>query len=170
MLYYNRKMAKVNCDICGKEFKNEEALGFHKKAKHSDNSPKQETKKSKKSLYTILALIAVAIILFLIFGPMFSSGSYDTFAQCLTDAGAKMYGAYWCPHCVDQKEMFGQSWDYMNYIECSLPNRAGQTIECINAKIQSYPTWEFQNGQRLEGVLSFEELGDLTGCPVVQDE
>ncbi len=163
-------MAKVNCNICGKEFKNEEALGFHKKAKHENNSPKQESKKSKKSLYYILGLIVAVGVIYLVFGPVFSSGNYDTFAQCLTDAGAKMYGAYWCPHCQDQKDLFGSSWNNINYIECSLPNRAGQTIECINDKITSYPTWEFANGDRIEGVLSFEELGELTGCPVIQDE
>ncbi|MFH1400946.1 MAG: hypothetical protein ABIH41_05485, partial [Nanoarchaeota archaeon] len=33
----------------------------------------------------------------------------DDFARCLTQSGATMYGASWCPHCNDQKEMFGSS-------------------------------------------------------------
>src|SRR6266700_8112952 len=43
----------------------------------------------------------------------------DGFAQCLKDRGAKMYGAWWCPHCADQKEMFGFAFQYVNYVECS---------------------------------------------------
>ena len=92
------------------------------------------------------------------------TGRYDDFAKCLTEQGAKFYGAYWCPHCENQKGMFGNSIDYVNYIECSLPNRAGQTEECIQAGIKSYPTWEFQDGKRVEGVMSFEQLSQNSGC------
>ncbi len=35
--------------------------------------------------------------------------STTRFARCLTDRQVKMYGAYWCPHCAEQKEMFGES-------------------------------------------------------------
>jgi thiol-disulfide isomerase/thioredoxin len=34
-----------------------------------------------------------------------SPGKYDEFAKCLTDNGAKFYGAFWCPHCQAQKKM-----------------------------------------------------------------
>ncbi|MBI2146731.1 hypothetical protein HYU22_05320 [Candidatus Woesearchaeota archaeon] len=62
-------------------------------------------------------------------------GKYDAFAQCLTENGVKMYGAYWCPHCLNQKEDFGKSWQYVNYIECSLPGNQGQTEICATAGI-----------------------------------
>lgn len=91
---------------------------------------------------------------------------YDDFAKCLTEQGAKFYGAYWCPHCENQKGMFGNSIDYVNYIECSLPNRAGQTEECRQAEIESYPTWEFQDGKRVSGVMSFEQLSQNSGCEI----
>ena len=93
-----------------------------------------------------------------------NDGPGQAFAQCLTDAGAIMYGAYWCPHCLDQKEMFGKSWDYVNYIECSLPNRAGQTEFCTVAGIESYPTWAFADGSRQSGLLSFDALAAKTDC------
>ncbi|HEY9888334.1 MAG TPA: hypothetical protein V6D02_08030, partial [Candidatus Obscuribacterales bacterium] len=32
-------------------------------------------------------------------------------AQHLTAQGATMYGAFWCPHCADQKELFGEAVD-----------------------------------------------------------
>jgi len=93
-----------------------------------------------------------------------SSAVLDTFTQCLTERGAKMYGAYWCPHCLDQKEMFGKSWNNINYIECSLPGKSGQTEVCNLAGITSYPTWEFADGSRLEGVQPFEVLAQKSGC------
>jgi len=91
-------------------------------------------------------------------------GQYNEFAQCLADSGAKMYGAYWCPHCQDQKQQFGPSWDFVNYIECSLPNRGGQTDVCKQANIESYPTWEFADGSRQVGALTFQTLSQKTGC------
>jgi len=91
-------------------------------------------------------------------------GKYDDFARCISASGAKMYGAYWCPHCMDQKEMFGDSWHLINYVECSLPANGGQTEACIAAGVRSYPTWQFGDGTRKTGALSFEELGEKTGC------
>ena len=98
-----------------------------------------------------------------------SSAVLDTFTQCLTERGAKMYGAYWCPHCLDQKEMFGKNWNNINYIECSLPGKSGQTEVCNLAGITSYPTWEFSDGSRRNGVLQLEELGSITGCPLYEE-
>lgn len=37
-----------------------------------------------------------------------SSGVAEIFlARHLAEIGAKKYGAYWCPHCHEQKEPFG---------------------------------------------------------------
>jgi hypothetical protein len=40
------------------------------------------------------------------------TGHLNAFAQCLEGKQVKMYAAYWCPHCFDQKEMFGSSFRY----------------------------------------------------------
>ena len=92
------------------------------------------------------------------------TSKYDNFAQCLTDNNVKMFGAYWCSHCANQKNLFGSSFKYVNYIECSLPGRAGQTQICIRENIKSYPTWEFSNGIRKEGTQNLEQLSKLSGC------
>lgn len=91
--------------------------------------------------------------------------AYDGFAQCLADAGAKFYGAYWCPHCQNQKRMFDNS-SKLPYIECSTPNGQGQTQICTDAGVTGYPTWEFADGSRLNGERSLEELAEKTGCEV----
>lgn len=92
------------------------------------------------------------------------ASKYDGFAKCLADNGTKMYGAYWCQHCASQKQMFGDSFEFVNYIECSLPNRAGQTQECKDARINAYPTWEFKDGKRIEGELALGQLSQYSGC------
>ena len=39
-------------------------------------------------------------------------------------------------------------------------------IETEKAGINGYPTWEFQNGDRIEGEVSFPELSQRTSCPL----
>lgn len=60
--------------------------------------------------------------------------------------------------------MFGDSIEFVNYIECSLPERGGQTQICKDAGIKMYPTWEFKDDKRVEGVMSFEMLSEKTNC------
>ena len=45
---------------------------------------------------------------------------YDGFAKCLASKQTKMYGLYWCPHCIEQKEMFGKAFRYVPYVECAI--------------------------------------------------
>ena len=39
--------------------------------------------------------------------------------QRLRDSGARMYGAFWCSHCYDQKQAFGaEAMAAFPYVEC----------------------------------------------------
>lgn len=91
-------------------------------------------------------------------------GPADALAQCLTEKGVAMYGAYWCTHCQNQKKLFGNSWKHIIYIECSLPGGRGQTQECTDAGIKGYPTWMMPGGLQLSGERTFEELAQASGC------
>ena len=91
-------------------------------------------------------------------------GKYDGLAQCLTDKGAKFYGAFWCPHCQEQKRMFGNSVKLLPYVECSEADQKTQTPICIEKKIVQYPTWEFADGSRLTGEQKPEDLATKAGC------
>jgi uncharacterized membrane protein/glutaredoxin len=83
-------------------------------------------------------------------------------AEHLTVSGAKFYGAYWCPHCNEQKEMFGGSAKRLPYVECSPGGpSAPQAAECNTKNVQSYPTW-FVNGERLTGTQSLETLAQAS--------
>ncbi len=94
-----------------------------------------------------------------------SSSAEVALAKHLEAAGAKMYGAFWCSHCHDQKQLFGkEAFSQINYIECADPKAPQQQLEiCQKAGIQSYPSWEV-NGKLVDpGVKSLETLADLTG-------
>ncbi len=84
-------------------------------------------------------------------------------AAHLKQVGAKMYGAFWCPHCHDQKQLFGrEASSQINYIECDLKGKNPQPDLCEAANVQSYPTWEI-NGKLVSGTQSMEELAELSG-------
>ncbi len=121
-------------------------------------------------------LITVGIIAILIIGGGISyftyidesggvtPGTYDEFATCLKDSGALFYGAFWCPHCQNQKKAFGSSQKLLPYVECSTPDGQGQLQICKDEEIKSYPTWKFADGTVANGVLSHDELSEKTGC------
>ena len=68
----------------------------------------------------------------------------DEFAKCIADSGAKFYGAFWCSHCKDQKDLFGDSAQYLPYVECSTPDGNNQLPVCADEGIKIYPTWRFR--------------------------
>jgi hypothetical protein len=89
---------------------------------------------------------------------------YDAFAKCLAARQAKMYGLYWCPHCIEQKEMFGASFRYVPYVECTIKGSRELAPECKIAGAKLFPSWQFGTDPPKEGVLSIEALSDKTGC------
>lgn len=114
---------------------------------------------------TMLIVAGLVIVIGGLFAwHTFAPSPLTAFAQCVDESGATFYGAYWCPACQDQKALFGNAEKSLPYVECSLPNRGGQTGECTEAGIQSYPTWEFTGGDRVSGVVPLEELAARTGC------
>lgn len=86
-------------------------------------------------------------------------------AQCLTDKGVKMYGAYWCPHCQKQKKLFGKAFSKVDYVECAVPGSPqSQVPACKDAGITGYPTWVFSSGDRLSGEQPLADLAEKAGC------
>lgn len=98
-----------------------------------------------------------------------SSNSEIALAQHLTAIGAKKYGAWWCPHCHAQQELFGKAaFDYVTYVECDEEGVDPQPQACRAAGVQSYPTWEI-NGETYAGVQSLEFLAISSGYTGSQD-
>lgn len=108
-------------------------------------------------------LLLAALVLTACSDPL--GDRYVGFAQCISEKGATMYGAYWCPHCANQKKLFGyEGFAKVKYVECDPRGRDAQPELCKTKKIEGYPTWEFADGSRMSGEVSLEKLADKTKC------
>lgn len=103
-------------------------------------------------------LFGLIIVLLFLAGCSNDSRQHDEFAKCLTEKGAVMYGTYWCSHCNAQKRDFGQSFQFISYIDCSVYKKM-----CIDNEIDAFPTWT-ANGVKYEGKQKLEKLSELTNC------
>ena len=91
-----------------------------------------------------------------------STPSSISLAEHLTSIGAKKYTAYWCPHCHDQKELFGKEASLkLSLIECAIDGKNSQAKLCQAKGITAFPSWEI-NGDIQSGVMSLNELADLS--------
>jgi len=86
------------------------------------------------------------------------------FAQCLTDASMKFYGSKNCGWCESQKELFGDSLQYVIYVECIDPETEQWSEECHEANIEAVPTWQLPDGEKSSGFKSLGQLAELSGC------
>jgi hypothetical protein len=119
----------------------------------------------RRAIYAVLIVAAFGLAYYL--GNR-TQHRNDDFARCLKDRGVKMYGAWWCPHCQEQKDKFKASFEYVPYIECGIKGDVkGKNPVCKQDGITHFPTWQFPPmGERVERVFELEELRDRTGCPL----
>lgn len=111
----------------------------------------------------VIGIVAIIGVIFVI-NQGNTPGKYDDFAKCLDEKGAVFYGAFWCPHCQNQKAMFGRSAKYLPYVECSTPDGKGQLPVCTEKNIEGYPEWRFADGSTQSGEVSLEALAENTSC------
>lgn len=114
-------------------------------------------------------MVVIAVIALLMGGATYlgkirGRHRLDAFAKCLASKNAKMYGLFWCPHCADQKEMFGASFEYVPYIECGIRGTHGETSACQEAGVKDFPTWQFADGSRVIGTRELTFLSAKTEC------
>lgn len=119
--------------------------------------------KKDNTMYIIagVLIIIIGIIAFAATRPSkvnAEPGELDEFAQCLTEQGAIFYGTEWCGFCQRQKEDFGPSMQYINFIDCDQNRNL-----CQSEGITGYPTWKI-NGQLYPGMQQLNRLSDITGC------
>ena len=103
-------------------------------------------------------IIFLLFVVLLIVGCNPDIESNEELAKCLTENGAKMYGTSWCGHCKDQKALFGDDFQYVDYVDCDENKEA-----CQSAGIPGYPTWIIDGEQHVGG-QTLEKLASLTGC------
>lgn len=112
----------------------------------------------------IVIVLVLAAGAALIVWQVRAPGKLDAFATCIKDKGAVFYGAFWCPHCQNQKALFGRSQRLLPYVECSTPDGRSQLPRCTEKNVTGYPTWVFADGSRESGEVSLDRLVEKTGC------
>jgi hypothetical protein len=124
-----------------------------------------QRRQHRRWVVLVLGVIIAASAYFLV-GVSRQAGGLEAFAQCVRERRALFYGAFWCPHCQEQKALFGAAQRRLPYVECSTPDGRSQVVLCQNNGIREYPTWVFADGSRETQVLSLSRLAEKTGCPL----
>jgi glutaredoxin len=116
----------------------------------------------KESLITLSVIVA---ILFIAGGIIFIKNFQgSTIKDFPSEQVAKWIGEHsvvyvqaGCSHCIDQENLFGSNWKYINSVDYSSNPEA-----FVENNITGTPTWVI-NGVHYEGVQSIEKLKELTG-------
>ncbi|KAL6781296.1 LTO1 [Auxenochlorella protothecoides x Auxenochlorella symbiontica] len=92
-----------------------------------------------------------------------SSQEAMSLAERLRAAGARMYGAFWCSHCYEQKLEFGrEAMAAFPYVEC-YPTGWHPGMEpdaactAVPGGLEGFPTWVI-GGKKSEGDLTLQQL------------
>ena len=94
--------------------------------------------------------------------PAGGGGGFEgALARHLREKGAVMYGAYWCPHCTEQKALFGDAAKDVPYVECAKDGVNARPDLCERAGVKSFPTW-VMGTERREGTQSLRALADFS--------
>eukprot|EP01095_Lingulamoeba_sp_RSL-Kostka_P016758 TRINITY_DN831_c0_g1_i1.p1 TRINITY_DN831_c0_g1~~TRINITY_DN831_c0_g1_i1.p1 ORF type:complete len:287 (-),score=57.00 TRINITY_DN831_c0_g1_i1:106-966(-) len=85
----------------------------------------------------------------------------DNFAKCISENGWKMIGSGSCGWCQRQKKLFGDTFKYINFIDCD-------AVDCTDYNLEGYPTWvkiiDEVEKARSSGFISIESLKIITDC------
>ena len=114
-------------------------------------------KKSNK----VTIIIILAVIIFAVFALSYKSlfkhsqGTTEEIARCIGE-NSVVYVQLGCHACEAQEELFGDSYQYLNVVDCFFDLDKCQGISAT-------PTWVIK-GEEYKGVQSIESLQELTGC------
>lgn len=146
----------------------------NQKTEAAQEEPVTETRKEisklKKMALVGAGIMFVIVLISLLAPPPTPDDTQylEGFANCIADSGAKMYGAYWCSHCANQKEGFKSAWNILVergvYVECDPNGENPQSELCLSEGVTGYPTWKFSNGEVVPGEIDHDRLAALTGC------
>ncbi len=120
--------------------------------RQAQSSSSLRQKKKSHLVKIMLGVIIIAGIGLFVIQRVQAPGPYEAFAKCLTEKGAKVYGADFCKYTAEQIGMFGKSYKYLDYHDYT-----------ARTDIKITPTWIIGE-EKYERVQSFEKLAELTGC------
>ena len=104
-------------------------------------------------------LLLIAIIISTVFVVGCTTESHKDLALCLAEKNVAMYGTASCPHCLEQKYLFGDDFMYVPYVDCDK-----SPDQCTKARITGYPTWVRADGETLVGRQDLDELAQWANC------
>lgn len=81
-------------------------------------------------------------------------------AKSLSDKGMVLFGAYWSEDSKKQKDLFGDAAKYIDYVECDQSGANANSDECIARKIETYPTWVYNNTE-YKGIKTLSDLAQI---------
>ncbi len=81
-------------------------------------------------------------------------------AQFLSDNGMILYGTYWDQDTINQKKLFNDSADKIDYVECDRAGADANPDECLAQSVQTYPTWIYK-GKQYQGIQSLAALAKI---------
>ncbi len=79
----------------------------------------------------------------------------------LNDVGMVLYGSYLSPETKQQKNLFGNLADKLDYVECDQSGPFSNTDECISNNVSIYPTWVYQ-GKSYPGIQKLADLAKIS--------
>ena len=87
-------------------------MSEERRKRQEEREGSRDGKTKKVLIYGVVLILLTGAY---VAGWYYKNHKYDAFAKCLATKQAKMYGLYWCPHCIEQKEMFGAAFHYVPY-------------------------------------------------------
>ena len=125
-------------------------------------------KTTDKISYTLLVCIAGIVLIAAFVSCVLLNDdtdvtvSMDDIANNITANGWVLYSTTSCPHCVEQKNVFGESIDYILIINCDLNENAYG--ECVAKNVTGVPTWiNSVTGEMRMGVQNVDNLIEMGG-------
>ena len=76
----------------------------------------------------------------------------DELIFCLSSKNIKFYGSSDCSNCKAQKDILGEKFSGIDYVECKKEN--GIAKICLDNKINTVPVWSFPSGLGIKKKLS----------------
>jgi Ca2+-binding RTX toxin-like protein/cyclophilin family peptidyl-prolyl cis-trans isomerase len=94
------------------------------------------------------------------------------FANRLNSNGVTLFGAAFDSTTTDQRQLFGDGSQFLNFVEVTNADRTFNATATANNITTTSPTWVFSDGTRLTGLQSLEELAHQlsVSVPTIADE